>query len=190
MSPSTVTPPTERQLRYLRALAGRTATTFAYPTTSGEASAQIDRLRRLEVEARAPRLQAGDLDAEQHLYATAVHPSEVSGFGSSATWRTGSRPSRRPVLPKVPVGAPTELARYTVSAGERVLCARRTDGKVTVSDGPGSGAGRSYLVERDIEVDGLAALQALIEDYVGQARELDEIPMSSGAVRQLVAQGS
>jgi hypothetical protein len=190
MSQSTEAAPTDRQLRYLRVLASKTGTTFTYPATRGEASRQIDRLRKLEDEPHAPSLERGGLDGERLVYATAVDASEVSGFGSSATWRTGSRPSPRPVLPKVRVGAPTQLARYTVSGGERVLCARRNDGRVTVTDGPGSGAGRSYLVERDIEVDGLAALQALIEDYVGQARELDEIPMASGAVRQLVAQGS
>jgi hypothetical protein len=188
MSPSTVTVPTERQLRYLRVLAGKTATTFAYPATRGEASREINRLRKLQDEPRAPRLDAGDPDAEQLSYATAVHASEVTGFGSSATWRAGSRPSPRPVLGKLVLKDRTELARYTVSGGERVLYGRRTDGCVTVTDGPRSGAGRSYLVERDLEVEGLPAIQALIADYVQQARELDEIPMASGAVRQLFAQ--
>jgi len=186
MSPSIEAAPTDRQLRYLRVLAGKTGTTFAYPTTRAQASAQIDRLRTLEDEP-APRLDAGDLDAGELSYATAVHASEVSGFGSSATWRAGSRPSRCPALPEIPAGKRTEIARYTVSGGERVLYSRRIDGCVTIVDGPGSGAGRSYLVERDVEVDGLSALQALIADYVEQARELDEIPMASGAVRQLFA---
>jgi hypothetical protein len=39
--------PTAKQLAYLRALAARTATTFAYPRSRGEASREIDRLHQL-----------------------------------------------------------------------------------------------------------------------------------------------
>jgi len=187
MSSSTVAAPTARQLRYLRGLAGKTGTTFAYPVTRGEASREIDRLRGLKDEP-APRQQAGDLEAEQLSYATAVHESEVSGFGSSATWRAGSRPSVAPVLPRVQIRGSTELARYTVSAGERILCGQRVDGSVRVTDRPSSGGGRSYLVESGMELDGANALDALVADYVAQARELDEIPMATSAVRQLLSQ--
>ncbi len=77
--------PTPRQLRHLRELAARTASTFAYPATREQASAQIARLRALP---RRPheRLAA---DCEDLVYATAVHRQEVSGFGSCARWRAG-----------------------------------------------------------------------------------------------------
>ena len=41
-------PPTRKQLAYLRSLANRSATTFTYPRTSAQASAEIKRLQRLE----------------------------------------------------------------------------------------------------------------------------------------------
>lgn len=188
MNPSTMTAPTERQLRYLRVLAGRTGSTFAYPSTRREASDQINRLRRLGRDAPTPRSDAGDPDAEHMMYATAVHASEVSGFGASATWRAGSRPSPRPQMPPIPPCGRTELARYTVSAGERVVLGRRTGTAVTVTDRPASGDGQTYLVERVPDADGQAAVHALVADYVAQARELDEVPMARGAVRQLFAQ--
>jgi hypothetical protein len=74
-----------------------------------------------------------------------------------------------------------ELARYTVSAGERVLCGQRVNGVVRVTDVPACGRGRAYLVERELEQEGShanAALQALIADYLRQARRLDAVPMA------------
>lgn len=88
--------PTTRQLTYLRALAARTATTFAYPATRAEASRQIDRLRGLRSEPKSAVMQIDRDEAQQLSYATAVHESEVSGFGSSAAWRVGSRPAGVP----------------------------------------------------------------------------------------------
>ncbi len=78
------TAPTARQLRYLRELAARTATTFAYPATRAQASREIARLRSLPSQRR-------ERAAEQVPgYATAVDVSEeVSGYGSSARWRSG-----------------------------------------------------------------------------------------------------
>ena len=72
-----------------------------------------------------------------------------------------------------PVGERVELARYTIPAGERVLYGQRILGVVRISDVPASGCGRSYLVERGLEQEGAgasAALRALIDDYLGQAR--------------------
>ena len=75
------------------------------------------------------------------------------------------------------VGQRVELARYTIPAGERVLYGQRIDGVVRVTDHPASGRGRAYLVERELEQDGNAALQALVHDYVEQAQRHGEIPM-------------
>jgi hypothetical protein len=81
-----------------------------------------------------------------------------------------------------PTGERVELARYTVSAGERVLYGQRVLGVVRVTDVPLAPRGRAYVVERGLEEEGAnanAALQALIADYVRQASVLDEVPMAA-----------
>ena len=75
------------------------------------------------------------------------------------------------------VGQRVELARYTIPGGERVLYGQRVDGVVRVTDNPANGRGRAYLIERELERDGNAALHALVADYVEQARCHGEIPM-------------
>jgi hypothetical protein len=189
MSPSSDLP-TERQLRYLRALALASATTFCQPATRREASREIDRLRLRD---RAPETTGPEQDAIEHeqlTYATAVHPREVSGFGSSASWRTnGSRPPR-PGRPPRDACEPTEMARYKLSAGERVIYGERIHGRVRVTDRPCAAPGRSYVVEHDLEQDGYPALIALLADYIERARELDEVPMASAVVRQLLGTAS
>jgi len=75
------------------------------------------------------------------------------------------------------VGQRVELARYTIPAGERVLYGQRVDGVVRVTDNPANGRGRAYLIERELERDGNAALHALVADYVEQAQRHGEIPM-------------
>jgi hypothetical protein len=75
-------------------------------------------------------------------------------------------------------GERVELARYTVPAGERILYGQRVDGVVRVTDVPGSGCGRAYLVERGLEHDGYGALKALVCDYVDQSQLLADVPMA------------
>jgi len=53
--------PTPRQLRYLRVLAGQTGTTFTPPTSSAEASREIDRLAALKCGAQARFRTRGEL---------------------------------------------------------------------------------------------------------------------------------
>jgi len=77
-----------------------------------------------------------------------------------------------------PVGQRTELARYTVPAGERVLYGQRVNGAVRVTDVPARGRSRAYLVERELEQDGYDALQALVADYLDQAALLEDVPMA------------
>jgi hypothetical protein len=83
--------PTRKQLAYLKTLAEQTATTFAYPRTSAQASAEI---RRLQAQprsgagerARERRDVARDL-AERPDDAAAVRVGrDVRGYGSSARW--------------------------------------------------------------------------------------------------------
>jgi hypothetical protein len=186
MSPSTDVAPTQRQLRYLRGLAGKTGTTFAYPQTRRDASREIDRLRQLGDSPQTSRLEDPEMQCEQLHYATAVQAEELSGFGSSARWRSSAPPAPATPRPKRTVGQVTELARYRVSGGERVLHGQQISGRVRVTDRPASGTGRSYVVEPELEPDGNSALTALLVDYIERSREFDEVPMASAAIRQLL----
>lgn len=85
-------------------------------------------------------------------------------------------------------GERTELARYDVSSGERVLYGQRINGGVRITDRPVAGGGRSYLVERELEQDGYSALKALVADYIEQAHRLDAIPMASSGIRRELEQ--
>jgi hypothetical protein len=71
-------------------------------------------------------------------------------------------------------GNRVELARYRISAGERVVWGQRIDGVVRVSDVAADGHGRRYLIERGIASK--AELDAIVADYVEQAAERDGIP--------------
>ena len=83
------------------------------------------------------------------------------------------------------VGKRVELGRYTVSGGERILYGQRVDGVVRVTDVPAQGRGRAYLVERELEQDGHAALLALVADYINQAELHRAVPMTAPAERWL-----
>ena len=90
-----------------------------------------------------------------------------------------------PRRPSVQVGERVELARYTVPAGERVLYGQRIDRVVRVTDCPARGRGRAYLVERELEQDGNAALQALVADYLEQASLHRQVPMYRSLLEDL-----
>lgn len=47
---------------------------------------------------------------------------------------------------------------------------------------PLKAGGRAYLVERGLEEDGNAALQALVADYLDQARRLGRCPLERAAL--------
>ena len=75
------------------------------------------------------------------------------------------------------VGKRTELGRSTLPDGAvRLLIGQRVDG-VRLVDVPLSGRGRRYLVERELEQDGYAALNALVTDYLAVAEQLGAIPV-------------
>ena len=67
-----------------------------------------------------------------------------------------------------------ELARYTVSAGERVIQGQRILGVVRLADNPASGEGRHYVIERELVT--MAELEAIVADYLQQAQTWDAIP--------------
>jgi len=87
-------------------------------------------------------------------------------------------PSGHHVARRVEVGERVELGRYAISAGERVIYGQRVAGVVRLVDVPGGGHGRAYLIERELEQDGLSALQALVTDYLAQAARLGDVPMA------------
>jgi hypothetical protein len=67
-----------------------------------------------------------------------------------------------------------ELARYTVSAGERVIHGQRILGVVRLVDNPASGEGRRFVIERELVT--MAELEAIVSDYLQQAETWDAIP--------------
>jgi hypothetical protein len=67
-----------------------------------------------------------------------------------------------------------ELARYTISTGERVIYGHRVLGVVRVVDHPANGHGRRYVIERELTV--MAELEAIVADYLQQASTWDAIP--------------
>ena len=67
-----------------------------------------------------------------------------------------------------------ELARYTATAGERVIHGQRILGVVRLADNPASGEGRHYVIERELVT--MAELEAIVSDYLQQAQTWDAIP--------------
>jgi hypothetical protein len=67
-----------------------------------------------------------------------------------------------------------ELARYTVSVGERIIYGQRVLGVVRLVDHPSDGHGRRYVIER--ELTRLVELEAIVADYLAQASIWDAIP--------------
>jgi hypothetical protein len=59
-----------------------------------------------------------------------------------------------------------ELARYTVSVGERVIYGQRVLGVVRLVDAPAAGDERRYVIERELTV--MAELEAIVADYLQQ----------------------
>lgn len=186
--------PTSRQLQFVRSLAEQTGTSFIPPKTHAQASSEIQRLLALKDAGHVElAIKPSDIEAEpsgsESVYATGVQPGEVVGFGSAASWRKAA-PEQAVPSAAPQVGQLTELGRYSVSGGERVLYGQRIKGSVRITDRPASGAGRAYLVERELEQDGYSALKALVADYTEQARDLDAIPMASSIVRRELQQAA
>jgi hypothetical protein len=74
----------------------------------------------------------------------------------------------------------TEIRRYRVSSGSRVVMGYATSAGVTVTDRPVTGPGRVYLVDRGF-LD-LHHLLLVVTDYVACALRLDACPMSRSAL--------
>jgi hypothetical protein len=81
---------------------------------------------------------------------------------------------RQPTIRAGATNEPVELARYSVTAGERVVHGKRVLGVVRLVDAPTSGDGRHYVIER--ELTSMAELEAIVADYLQQAATWDVIP--------------
>jgi len=80
-------------------LANRSGTTFTYPRTSAQASAEIKRLQRLEQSSQAERTREQravqrDL-TERPNDAAKVRFEETRGYGSNARWASDASEDRR-----------------------------------------------------------------------------------------------
>lgn len=86
--------PTRRQLAYLRGLAKRTGTTFSYPHSKGQASKEIKRLQAIANTGMTFAELAAERDEREAAWdeqlplelATAIHDTEISGYGASCHW--------------------------------------------------------------------------------------------------------
>jgi hypothetical protein len=164
--------PTPKQLAYLRVLAQRTGETFVYPQTVAQASAEIERLQKrpksTRTEQRLDRREIQTALAERPDDASRIRADETAGYGSTATWTDKAWDDS----PEPKVGKRTQLARYTISAGERIVYGQRIDGVVRVIDRPANGEGRAYLVDRGLTSK--AELDALVADYVAVSERRDK----------------
>ena len=90
-----------------------------------------------------------------------------------------SNTARRTAPTPPPLGATPERSPHPAPRRPRTTRndARIPAESVRVTDHPADGRGRAYLVERELEKDGNAALQALVADYVEQAERHGQIPM-------------
>ena len=82
--------PSPKQLAYLRTLAECCGESFTLPTTSREASKEIERLKGRQATSRSDRRRERrevERDMSERAPASAVREDEITGYGSSARWR-------------------------------------------------------------------------------------------------------
>jgi hypothetical protein len=86
--------PTLKQVNYLKVLATRTGTSFTYPKTSSQASAEIKRLQQIKsrgssfaelASGRNAAAAAWDIPVAEGR-ACDIQDFEIDGYGSSARW--------------------------------------------------------------------------------------------------------
>lgn len=180
MSQYATSRPTVKQLSYLKSLAVKTGTSFAYPKTRRDASREIERLKTLKAERRPMPEARGD--EREIAYSPQPRSDEITGYGSQAHWRgRESEPERPPKPAKPKVGQRSEIMRYRAGTEHRVLYRQRVGQSIRITDRPAAGNGRAYLVEADLAQDGEAAIEAIVEDYLVQARTLGRVPMAPAA---------
>jgi hypothetical protein len=63
-----------------------------------------------------------------------------------------------------PTNDRVEMARYSITAGDRIVYGQRILGVVRLTDVPADGRGRHYLIERELTC--MAELRAVVNDYL------------------------
>ena len=128
--------------RVRRRLAERTGQSFTWPKTFNQASAEIDRLKQAQPGTRldtrlidreiADAIACGDADATPGAELGSLWPRcQFRPHGRTTANRTPLlQPARWTAARCRRLGQRTELARYTVAGGERVLYGQRVDGVV------------------------------------------------------------
>jgi len=87
---------------------------------------------------------------------------------------TPDRPAPKRRTPVI--GKRTELARYTVAEGERILYSQRIDGLTRILDRPATPGRRAYLVEDGVQ--STEELDAIVGDYLEQAQRMNMPPLA------------
>ena len=125
----------------------RTGQTFTYPATSRDASREIARLkntrpssrteRRIERKLIADQIAAGPVDAARVRERRDLRPRQLGHLAAEPAQDPPPAPDPCPrasaQAPKV--GQRTELARYTVAEGERIIYGQRIEGVVSFLPG-------------------------------------------------------
>lgn len=131
-------PPSAKQIRYLKNLAKKMGRSFAWPSTSRQASEEIRALKEAEPVSAEERQEEhqqiqGDL-ARQSGGAARVEADELSGWASSAAWGGPKLPSQKQLdyiesltkrlglefsMPSTSGEASREIDRLLTIAGER-----------------------------------------------------------------------
>jgi hypothetical protein len=88
---------------------------------------------------------------------------------------------------RTPMNQRVELARYTITAGARVIYGQRVLGVVRLVDAPAGRRGRRYVIER--ELTAMAELEAIVADYLQQSGDLGRDPSCRPVRTVLRAQG-
>jgi Protein of unknown function (DUF3072) len=79
-------PPTDRQLRYLKALATRTGQTFTSSATSAQASREINRLTNTSGNGFTFAEHQPAATTEGRLNGAGCRDDEITGYGSNCRW--------------------------------------------------------------------------------------------------------
>jgi hypothetical protein len=138
------------------------------------------------------------------IVATAARAARPGGPSRDPSLRSGLRPrlavaerfpfdptrrevshERRAIEIEAIGTAGTELARYRLSEGERVLMGWRRGGGVEVTDRPAAGRHRAFVVDRGFRCG--EQLTAFVGDYIGQTVRIDACPMSGAAIATMLA---
>jgi len=136
---STELPPTHKQLRYLRTLAGRAGQTFVTPLTRADASDEIRRLKAVRSTGFTfAELQAEQAAREAHGDVAIIQPREIAGHGSQRDLAVKAEPllagpswkrrgTSNPRIGGLSASVPTDASGQRSGSGRRRSLAWHSD---------------------------------------------------------------